>query len=164
MIVEGRGSSSSGNNSTAKFEKYQIIGEIQFIIDFMQKAKDKGHKFYSIVRNKEYFDELNERMHHDMDLTECNKIIIDQNYRSLSKEILFGSLAKADDETLKALEALRELSSKHGGWKKGIKLIESKIDILNAALKKKKSNNKFNVTEEKENDHDNENLLNDGTQ
>ena len=163
MIVEGSGSSSSSNNSTAKLEKYQIIGEIQFIIDFMRKAKDQGHKFYSIVRNEEYFDALNSRMQRKMGLTEWNKIIIDRNYRSLSKEILFGSLENADIDTLTELKELSIRSDSKHPWKKGIKLLESKIYSLNTALKEAKYNNKFDVTEEKENENDNETLPNGST-
>ena len=148
-------------NVIIKVGKYKIVGEVQFMINFMTEAKKIGHIFYGFVRNEDLYTQL-ARMIEDFenhDNLEQHKknlelMIVTQNYQQLVNFVLFG--------TLKQLLKLRSINfdeyiklCQDNHWKKGKKLLvdgikrgqrELGIDVPSDDVK---TENKNDTTDEK---------------
>ena len=46
-------------NVNVEYSGIKLVGEIQFLLDFMLKAKKMGHSIYSFVRKQDLYDKIN---------------------------------------------------------------------------------------------------------
>ena len=143
--------------------KYKMIGEIQFILNFMLKAKQMGHIFYGYVRNYDLYHQIHEitkssnvneikQLH-----SKLKSIIVKKNYPALVRFVLFGQLAKLnDDKNRDIVRKLIELCSKNN-WEKGLILLKNCISFHEN--EKQIEHKSGNINDEKKEEFSNESKL-----
>ena len=111
-------------NILIEFENIAIIGEVQFLLSFMLKAKRMSHKLYEFERKKEYFYKLNEIIsyshNHELIINKMNHIIAVNDWNKLSQLLLYCDENEANYLT-KYKENIISLM-KQNKWKKGLRL------------------------------------------
>ena len=68
-------------NVLIEYKNIRVIGEIQFILSFMLKAKKMGHSIYSFNRKKQLFDKLYNMCSNDKNIH--NKEMMESNLHSM---------------------------------------------------------------------------------
>ena len=108
-------------NVLIEYNGMKLIGELQFMLDFMLKAKKMSHRLYSFVRNESYFQSL-ERMNSQSKGKLLKKIILNQNVKFFS-----NFLDDCNDDDKKMLldnkDSYNQLFQ-DTQWQKGAELFE----------------------------------------
>ena len=71
-------------NVSIEYGGIKLVGEIQFLLSFMLKAKKIGHSVYSFVRNEFYYKEISNYLKYKMNDSILNRIILSRNISLLS--------------------------------------------------------------------------------
>ena len=108
----------------------KMIGEIQFLLNWMLKAKKLGHTLYGFSRNKEYMVQLSHLFYNNHSKNnkesfsqELRAMIITQNFEKLEKMLLFDS-----DDKLKQLKQFEfEKHLIEHKWTKGLQLYQATL-------------------------------------
>ena len=114
----------------------QIIGEIQWLLNIMKSVKEKGHSLYSLVRSKEFMDDVNSISNRDEnndnnsddssflediisthDLGKFTEYLFGGNYNIVNEYSIYGAVNRFEELLLHKLLRM--------GWYKGAKLLLS---------------------------------------
>lgn len=157
----------------------QIIGEIQLLLDFMSKVKEQGHSLYSLVRRKEFIDNIQDinkntkqlkpiNMNnisniHDNDGNDNKKIINDiinkRNFDQFKDYILSGYYSVRNDYTGSKNDIKNTLLYQllNNNWYKAAQLLLANMYHIN---KFNCNNNDERKDERKDNtDDDSDNII-----
>ena len=108
-------------NVIIEYFDIQIIGEIQFLLEFMLMAKKKGHSIYGFIRNEDYFKQLNQISNDENQFyLQFQKIILLKNIKQFS-----SFLQNCSNKEKSIVEKQKDkliLLIKQNQWKKGLKL------------------------------------------
>eukprot|EP01084_Bolivina_argentea_P174843 302834_1 len=127
-------------NVVIEFKDIAMIGEIQFLLDWMQEAKVLGHSLYGFVRNEEYVKELSiewyENMTENDRMSELLNIVAIKNYKRLEKQLLYGDLKQIFN--IKFMQNGKENTLEdllvQNRWKKGLKLYKATLKRFNKLI------------------------------
>ena len=140
-------------NVLIEYRGTKMIGEIQFILNWMLNAKKLGHTLYGFSRNEEYMQQLsnlfynNTYMFDDGDkkddqddkddlnrqfANEMRAMVINKNFEKLEKMLLFASKNKI--QQLNKYQLKEQLT--HHKWDKGLKLYQSAISSCQKSSEK----------------------------
>ena len=124
-------------NVIIEYDNIRVIGEIQFILDFFEKAKKMGHIFYSFQRNYHLYHklnnivQLNKNSNEKEKLNKLHNIISRKDSKSLINWVLFGKInnlflnyEKKDKDTV--MNQLYQLCIGND-WQKGLKLLKNAL-------------------------------------
>ena len=117
-------------NVIVKHDNIAIIGEIQFMLDWMVDAKSMGHIHYGFLRNEYLYRQLAEKLEHEnnVDIKEKTFELVQdcgrKDYYSLSKLVLIGTIDKLTHHKSHNFDFKHLLTlCEQGNWSKGLKLL-----------------------------------------
>ena len=115
-------------NVLIEYNDIHVIGEIQFILSFMLKAKKMGHSVYSFNRKKELYDKLYDICDNDKNIYNDNtidrilrSIILTRNMFRLS--LFCQTMNKYEKEYISKNYKMLDKMMKDNDWNKGRKLL-----------------------------------------
>lgn len=136
----------------------KLIGEIQFVLDFMLEAKKMGHVYYSFLRNRDLYNEIytdnltknkfkdncinidKNKDKNDNYLDSLKSMVLNQNYEELTNFILYGNFNNVikyytnnKDNSNDVISLLVQLC-KQNDWQKGLKLLLDSIKPFNLKM------------------------------
>ena len=117
-------------NVLIEYNRSQLVGEIQFLISFILKAKKLGHSVYSFVRNQDYYKEISQYLNNEniiINENELNKVILTKNV-SLFSSMLENCTSKEKNQFFIAKQENIVTFLKEVGWKKGLSLFSLFVD------------------------------------
>lgn len=128
-------------NVIVEVQGYKMISEIQFMLDFMTRAKEIGHIFYQFERNEELYQSLNDELDNIdnlmININDENRlenerylkmIVGTRNYRLLLNYVLFGRFENEICKRINKLDFKKLLNfCKENQWKEGWKLLNDAI-------------------------------------
>ena len=111
------------------FSSTCLIGEVQFLLKFMLKAKKMGHSVYSFVRKKDLFNSINKTYNlNNFNIIErkIKEMIVSKNMSKLS--LYFENIKENQLEYIKKnKEIFTYLFKDQIGWTKGLKLFNNYV-------------------------------------
>ena len=118
-------------NVLIELQNIALIGEIQFLLSFMLKAKQMSHKLYEFERKKEYFYELYNMISYSNNneslLNKMNHIIAVHDMKKLSQFLLYSDKNKTQFLIENKQHIIKLMNQNK--WSKGLKLLnDSMID------------------------------------
>ena len=113
-------------NVLIKYGEIELVGEVQFLLSFMLKAKKIGHSVYSFVRNEFYYKEISNYLNNNkykMNDSILNRIILTRNISLLSNILENCNQQDKLNYFVKNENSICQFL-KQSHWSKGLKLFQ----------------------------------------